>query len=364
MGKPFRTFCCYAREDQNFLHNLKKHLISLEREELIIVQADIDISPGTEWEQAIYHHLEAADIILLLVSASFIASDYCFNKEMRRAIARHEQKVARVVPVIIRPASWQSMPFGKLQVLPEDAKPVSTWKNPDEAFLSITEGIRTLVQELATGITVNRKPGPPLWPSAQEDLLPTSNQGRNDMDTKDDSIRYTIENKGPVYGQVIGGQHGQVISGRNIYITNKQKDGIRFLEKGSKALLNGNYPSAKKELRAAVEEIDRDNQLREASKARYFLALAFLSGNLPRIQGRTIMQSIEELMNDAITIYPCASYYRIFACIKNDFFKYNGFSHRLNEVDALERKGALFLRCADDDENEEYFRRCQPRLAF
>src|SRR5436305_4071001 len=121
---------------------------SLEREGLITVKADIDISPGTEWEATINHHLEAADIILLLISPDFIASDYCFDKEMQEAIARHEQGTTRVVPVILRPASWQRMPFGKLQALPKDATPISTSQDRDTAFLSVTKGIRLVVQEL------------------------------------------------------------------------------------------------------------------------------------------------------------------------------------------------------------------------
>jgi len=88
MEIPCLVFCCYARKDQEFLHDLKTHLKSLEREGLITVKADIDISPGAEWETTINHHLEVANIILLLISPDFIASDYCFNEEMRRAIVR------------------------------------------------------------------------------------------------------------------------------------------------------------------------------------------------------------------------------------------------------------------------------------
>src|ERR1022692_191837 len=107
MKMPCLVFCCYARKDQEFLHDLRIRLKSLEREGLITAKADIDISPGAEWETTIKHHLKGADIILLLISPDFIASDYCFNEEMQLALARHEQGTARVVPVIIRPASWQ-----------------------------------------------------------------------------------------------------------------------------------------------------------------------------------------------------------------------------------------------------------------
>src|SRR5262249_51107876 len=132
MEKPCRVFCCYAREDLEYLYKLKNHLASLEQEGLITVKADGDISPGVGWKKAIDHYLEEADIILLLISSDFIASGYYINEEMQKAVARHEQGTARVVPVIIRPTDWQSTRFGGLQALPEDAKPISIWRNSDE----------------------------------------------------------------------------------------------------------------------------------------------------------------------------------------------------------------------------------------
>lgn len=347
MEIPCCVFCCYARKDQEFLQDLKTHLKSLEREGLITVKADIDISPGMEWETAIIRHLEVADIILLLISPDFIASDYCFNEEMRRAIVRHEQGTARVVPVIIRPASWETMPFGKLQALPEDASPISVSQNVDIAFLSVTKGIRTIVQELTTGIAVNQKPKHSLWPSAQKDLLPIRSQERSGMDTRDDSSRYTIENRGPVYGQVIGGQHGQVISGQNIYITNTRKDGIYALEMGAKALLNEDYACARKELRVAVEEIDQGQQRREAAKARYLQMLAVLGDEHPRDKGIVAMERVNELLNAAISLDQCNAYVMTMAVIRNPSLRRQANSTRITDYDK-----ALLV----------YLKRCQPDL--
>lgn len=145
MGKPLQVFCCYARNDQKYLYELKKHLMVLQREHLIEIKADINISPGTEWEQEINHHLETAEIILLLISADFINSDYCYEKEMQQAIARHERGTACVVPIIIRPTAWENTPFSKLQALPKDAKAVTQWISQDEAFENIAKGVRVLV---------------------------------------------------------------------------------------------------------------------------------------------------------------------------------------------------------------------------
>ena len=148
MAAPVEIFCCYAREDQLLLRQLKTHLMSLQWQGLITLWADTDINAGWEWEKEIEKHLNTAQLILLLISPDFMASEYCYSKEMKRAVERHERGEARVIPVILRPVTWQEAPFGKLQALPTDAKPVKSWLDPDAAFLDVAEGIREAVKEL------------------------------------------------------------------------------------------------------------------------------------------------------------------------------------------------------------------------
>jgi hypothetical protein len=140
-------FFCYAHEDEALLKKLKAHLIPLQRQRVIDLWHDRDISAGTEWEQEISHHLNAAQIILLLVSPDFMASDYCYGIEMKRALERHQRGEARVIPIILRHVYWQGI-LGTLQALPTDAKTVKSWLDPDEAFFEVTEGIRKVVEGL------------------------------------------------------------------------------------------------------------------------------------------------------------------------------------------------------------------------
>jgi hypothetical protein len=85
---------------------------------------------------------------LLLVSSAFLASDYCYDVEVKRAMERHEAGEARVIPVIFRPVDWEDAPFGKLQALPKDAKPISKWDDQDEAFLEVEKGIKQALAEV------------------------------------------------------------------------------------------------------------------------------------------------------------------------------------------------------------------------
>jgi len=141
-------FFSYAHEDEELRDELQKHLSILERQGVITSWHDRKIGAGKEWKGEIDTHLNTARLILLLISSDFIASDYCWGVEVKRAMERHEAGEARVIPVILRPVDWKSAPFGKLQALPTDAKPVTTWSDRDEAFFDVAQGIRAAVVNL------------------------------------------------------------------------------------------------------------------------------------------------------------------------------------------------------------------------
>lgn len=141
-------FISYSHTDEALWKGLEKQLIALKRQGLVEVWHDRAIRPGTEWESEIDSHLNSAHIILLLISASFLASDYCYGIEMKRALERHAKKEACVIPVILSPVYWHETPFGKLQALPQNARPVTSWRRREEAFFDVAEGIRAAIKGL------------------------------------------------------------------------------------------------------------------------------------------------------------------------------------------------------------------------
>ncbi len=191
MASTIEIFCCYARNDQSFLKHLRKHLTLFQKQGLINLWYDVDICPGTNWEEEIQKHLETAQIVLLLISPDFIASDYCYSKEMKRALERHNLGEARVIPIILRPVHWQRAPFGKLQALPKDAKPVKSWRDQDKAFVDVVTGILIAIEILTTSKTPeisSIKTSDPILTSAKPQLSaisitpsssPTLSEGKN-----------------------------------------------------------------------------------------------------------------------------------------------------------------------------------------
>ena len=141
-------FCSYAHEDEVWLRKLETHLSLLKRQGLISLWHDRLIVPGTDWAHTIDMHLETASVVLLLVSADFFASDYCYGIEMQRALERQEAGEARVLPILVRPVEgWQQAPFAHLQALPTDARPLAAWRNKDTALADVAAGIRRVIVE-------------------------------------------------------------------------------------------------------------------------------------------------------------------------------------------------------------------------
>jgi hypothetical protein len=147
-NSAINIFYSYSHKDEKLRERLEEHLALLRKQGLIGDWHDRKIMPSQEWENEINSHLNTAQVILLLISSSFLASDYCYDKEMTRAMERHEAGEARVIPIILRPCDWQSSPFAKLQSLPKDAKSVTDWNRQDEAFYNIAKGIRLVIEEL------------------------------------------------------------------------------------------------------------------------------------------------------------------------------------------------------------------------
>ena len=148
---PIRLFYSYSHKDEELRKELEDHLSLLRRQGVISGWHDRMIGAGEEWKGQLDKNLEEAQIILLLISPSFLASDYCYDIETKRALDRHDKGEAKVIPVLLRPVDWEGAPFARLQGLPIDLRPVTTWTNKDEAFKNIAQGIRRAIEGMRNG---------------------------------------------------------------------------------------------------------------------------------------------------------------------------------------------------------------------
>ena len=150
MGPSVDLFFAYSHRDEAHRDALETHLTNLRRQGLIRTWHDRRIQAGQDWSGTIHEHLGQAGIVLLLVSADFIASDYCYHTEMKQALEQRKMGRTQVVPVILRACDWNHPPLGALQALPRDALPVTSWSNADEAWLNVAEGIRKIILQSAS----------------------------------------------------------------------------------------------------------------------------------------------------------------------------------------------------------------------
>jgi hypothetical protein len=149
LSAPIELFYSYADADEDLRVELDKHLSQLRSDGLIAPLHARQITAGRDWTKTLDKHLDTAAVILLLISSDFLASNYCYGIEMQHAMQRHKVGVARVIPILLRPAyDWQSTPFGKLRALPSSGEPIIQWRNRDAALADVTQGIRTALEEL------------------------------------------------------------------------------------------------------------------------------------------------------------------------------------------------------------------------
>jgi hypothetical protein len=186
MEDKIELFICYAHEDEALMRELEGHLGALELQGLIKIWHDRKVVAGAEWQQVVTRHLRSADIILLLVSSAFMASEYTHNVEVKLAMERQNAGTAHVIPIILRPVYYGGALFAELKVLPTNRKALTSWSNSDEAYFNITEGIREAIEEIRAkkGISVLRPVKPDNNSAIKEQPMSQAStpQGKKEFD--------------------------------------------------------------------------------------------------------------------------------------------------------------------------------------
>lgn len=145
--KPVRIFCVYAPADKIFLNKLADHLLPLQRAGLITFWHDQIVSPGKVWRDEIDNALNAAQIILLLLSADLFASHHFIPLE-QKILKKHQKDKTRIIPILLRPVVQKFSPIAHLQWLPRDQIPIMSQANIDKALIEVTIEIEQVVKEL------------------------------------------------------------------------------------------------------------------------------------------------------------------------------------------------------------------------
>ena len=143
-----KVFMSYSHRDEELRDQLEVQLAMLKRQGLIDVWHDRRLLAGDHLDWTISKELDEADIVLLLISPDFLASDYCYKIEKGRALERHNEGSARLISVILRPCDWTYTDLAQYLVTPTDDKAITRWTDRDEAFLDVARSIRRAIEEI------------------------------------------------------------------------------------------------------------------------------------------------------------------------------------------------------------------------
>ncbi|MDZ8261314.1 toll/interleukin-1 receptor domain-containing protein [Nostoc sp. ChiQUE01b] len=152
-------YCCSdSAQDEKMRQKLEEHLSTLERQGVINNWHKGMISPGKEWESEIDTNLKKADIILVLISSEFTASDYHWDVLAKQAMEQHRAKTSRVITILLRPVdNYWKVAFPNVKVLPKGERPITEWRPYDKAFANIATGIREVAEELTDSAFSTKK---------------------------------------------------------------------------------------------------------------------------------------------------------------------------------------------------------------
>jgi hypothetical protein len=273
-ASPIRLFYSYSHKDEDLRLKLETHLSTLRRGGLIAEWHDRKLEPGDAWEDEIDRHLMSADIVLLLVSADFIASDYCWGEEMTKALERDRRGEARVIPVILRHCDWQSTPLTRLQAVPKGGKPIKAWSDEDEAFLDVVAAIRRAVQTVRERAEAERRPKEEVLQRADEEARkPAQEEARrkaeaaerrrlNDANKKAAAMYRVITIAGPEPKppfSVVVGDELVVTDDTNLFSALQQMTRLACIRRGSRVrVLDANGKLVMHDRMRRVSQVDPD----------------------------------------------------------------------------------------------------------
>lgn len=146
MSAPLKIFIIYAREDRGYKDDLLKSLKLLQTQGFIEPWHDSDIKPGDEWDKEIKAHLQAADVILPIISFNLIDSDYINRVEIKETFHRYDKgESILIIPILARSCSWRDTRLKDFHVLPSNGRPIKEWPDKDKAWTSVYEGVKAII---------------------------------------------------------------------------------------------------------------------------------------------------------------------------------------------------------------------------
>lgn len=149
-----KVFVSYSHDDVRWKHEISKQLEVLEKENLLELWCDTDIGPGEDWHEVIDRSLQAAKAAILVISASFLTSDFILDEEVPRLLDQNHQEGMELIPILVSDCDWQAVKWlADKQLRPRDARPISELPKARRTreLAEIAREVRELLNTSAAG---------------------------------------------------------------------------------------------------------------------------------------------------------------------------------------------------------------------
>jgi hypothetical protein len=133
--EPLRAYLCHDHSDERYLQQLRKHLAPLANQGVLSLSDATRTTPGRV--NAASTNVAEADVVLLLISAAFVSN----HSELIEHAMRQTARGALVIPVLLRPVTFELALGPGISVLPSNRRPIVAWRNVDAAWLNVVESL-------------------------------------------------------------------------------------------------------------------------------------------------------------------------------------------------------------------------------
>ena len=119
------VFISYSHRDIEWLEKLLPQFESLKwTESKVDYFVDTDIEKGNEWREEINAAADSAELVVLLVSKHYLASDFIQEEELKKFLDK--KRDVRVLWVLLSPCLWELHKLKEIQAVHPTAEPLDS----------------------------------------------------------------------------------------------------------------------------------------------------------------------------------------------------------------------------------------------
>lgn len=190
--KKINIFISSVGADEAFRQEIKKRITILGRNIDLEVLYESEIKAGDDWRKEIKECFSQSEIVLLLISPDYVASEFHYTEILEKTIQKVKSGGSRVVPVHVRSVSWNELPIEELLPVPKE-KNLSAWEDRDAAFLHVKEEIKNVIENYIYHVELSKNAGQQQFIKKRQHDVTCPMCGQQDVNWEEHVLLESIE---------------------------------------------------------------------------------------------------------------------------------------------------------------------------